>query len=130
MQAPQNYLNTVATEESRKQKLFELDVRLHNQEVYNKDTVQVDLNRLIDGWNAMEARLDAIEARLNALESVGEEAPTAGGRRTRGKLRARSRAKSRKKRRKTKGRKRRKSRRKSKGRKRRRKKKKKTKRRR
>ena len=106
-QAPQNYLNTVATEESRKQKLYELDVRLHNQEVYNKDTVQVDLNRLINGWNAIEARLGAIEARLGALESVGEEAPTAGGRRTRGKLRARSRVKSRKKRR----RKRRKSRR-------------------
>ena len=86
-QAPQNYLNTVATEGSRKQKLFELDVRLHNQEVYNKDTVQVDLNRLIDGWNAMEARLDA-------LESVGEEAPTAGGRRTR---RKRTRKKRRKK---------------------------------
>ena len=93
-QAPQNYLNTVATEGSRKQKLFELDVRLHNQEVYNKDTVQVDLNRLIDGWNAMEARLDAIEARLDALESVGEEAPTAGGRRTR---RKRTRKKRRKK---------------------------------
>ena len=96
MQAPQNYLNTVATEESRKQKLFELEVRLHNQEVYNKDTVQVDLNRLIDGWNAMEARLDA-------LESVGEEAPTAGGRRTR---RKRTRKKRRKK--KTKKRRRRK----------------------
>ena len=96
MQAPQNYLNTVATEESRKQKLFELDVRLHNQEVYNKDTVQVDLNRLIDGWNAMEERLDA-------LESATLEAPTAGGGRTRGKKsrksrRRKSRRKSRRKR--------------------------------
>ena len=107
MQAPPPYLTTVAKEESRKHKLFELEKRLHNQELYSANTVQVDLNRLIDGWNAIEARLDAIEARLNALESVGEEAPTAGGRRTRGKLRARTRAKSRKKRR----RKRRKSRR-------------------
>ena len=113
MQAPQDYLNKVATEESRKQKLFELELRLHNQEVYNKDTVQVDLNRLIDGWNAMEARLDAIEARLNALESVGEEAPTAGGRRTRRKRKTRKRRKKKtKKRRKKRNRKKRTKRRK------------------
>ena len=101
MQAPQDYLNKVATEESRKHKLFDLEKRLHNQELYSANTVQVDLNRLIDGWNAMEERLDAMEGRLDALESVGEEAPSATGG-TRGKLRTKSRIKSRrKKRRKT-----------------------------
>ena len=72
MQAPQDYLNTVATEESRKHKLFELEKRLHNQELYSANTVQIDLNRLIDGWNAMEERLDA-------LESATLEAPSATG---------------------------------------------------
>ena len=96
MQAPQDYLNTVATEESRKHKLFELEKRLHNQELYSANTVQIDLNRLIDGWNAMEERLDA-------LESATLEAPTAGGGRTRGKKsrksrRRKSRRKSRRKR--------------------------------
>ena len=96
MQASQDYLNTVATEESRKHKLFELEKRLHNQELYSANTVQIDLNRLIDGWNAMEERLDA-------LESATLEAPTAGGGRTRGKKsrksrRRKSRRKSRRKR--------------------------------
>ena len=86
MQASQDYLNTVATEESRKHKLFELEKRLHNQELYSANTVQIDLNRLIDGWNAMEERLDA-------LESATLEAPTAGGGRTRGKKRSKSRKK-------------------------------------
>ena len=79
MQAPQDYLNTVATEESRKHKLFELEKRLHNQELYSANTVQIDLNRLIDGWNAMEERLDAMEGRLDALESASLEAPSARG---------------------------------------------------
>ena len=83
MQAPQDYLNTVATEESRKHKLFELEKRLHNQELYSANTVQIDLNRLIDGWNAMEELLDA-------LESATLEAPSATGG-TRGKKRRKSR---------------------------------------
>ena len=92
MQASQDYLNTVATEESRKHKLFDLEKRLHNQELYSANTVQVDLNRLIDGWNAMEERLDAMEGRLDALESASLEAPTARGG-TRGKKRSKSRKK-------------------------------------
>ena len=83
MQAPQDYLNTVATEESRKHKLFDLEKRLHNQELYSANTVQVDLNRLIDGWIAMEERLDA-------LESATLEAPSATGG-PRGKKRSKSR---------------------------------------
>ena len=92
MQAPQNYLNTVATEESRKHKLFELEKRLHNQELYSANTVQKDLNRLIDGWNAMEERLDALDKRIDGLESASLEAPSARGG-TRGKKRSKSRKK-------------------------------------
>ena len=96
MRASQEYLNKVATEESRKHKLFELEKRLHNQELYSTNTVQKDLNRLIDGWNVMEERLDALDKRLDALESASLEAPSARG----GKRRKKTRKKKTKKRRK------------------------------
>ena len=79
MQAPQDYLNTVATEESRKHKLFELEKRLHNQEFYRARTTARILNRLIDGWNAIDNRLDALDKRIDGLESASLEAPSARG---------------------------------------------------
>lgn len=102
---PQNYLNVVATEESRKHKLFELENRLHKQELYSANTVQKDLNRLIDGWNAMEGRLDALNKRIDQIErkegrgnySRSRSNKISGGRRTRGKKRTKSRRKSRRK---------------------------------
>ena len=113
--ASQNYLNEVATEESRKHKLFELEKRLHNQELYSANTVQKDLNRLINGWNDMEGRLDALNKRIDQIErkegqgnySRSRSNKISGGRRTRGKLRTKSRRRS-------KGKKRRKSMRKNK----------------
>ncbi len=88
---PQNYLNEVATEESRKHKLFELENRLHKQELYSANTVQKDLNRLIDGWNDIEERLDDLNKRIDVIErtrnpySRSRSNKISSGRRTRGK---------------------------------------------
>lgn len=98
---PQNYLNEVATEESRKHKLFELEYRLHKQELYSANTVQKDLNRLIDGWNAMEGRLDDLNKRIDEIKRTrnpytgSRSNKISGGRRTRGKKRSTSRKKKR-----------------------------------
>ena len=59
----------VATEESRKDKLFELDDRLTKQEHYSKQ-LEKDIHDVYDGWNESEKEKNAMEKTIEVIKKI------------------------------------------------------------